>query len=106
MGLITINKPSGKIKRKTYKWLPSLIRWAVVILMVDDFPGKILKKSDDDCRKWIESDRIDEGLLISDEKKSNNEIIREEFLYKRSLSKRIQNLQTIRKHFILIVKKR
>jgi hypothetical protein len=76
--------------------------------MIDDSLGfgKILKKSDDDCRTWIESDRTDEGLIISDEKKSNNEIIREEFLYKRSLSKRIQNLQNIRKYSILIVKKR
>jgi len=76
--------------------------------MSDDFSpgfGKILKKSDDDCRTWIGSERIDEASIISDEKKSNTEIIRDEFLDKRSLSKRIQNWQNIRKYSILIVKK-
>ncbi len=77
--------------------------------MTDDFSpgfGKILKKSNEDCGTWIESERIDEVLMISDEKKSNNEIIRDEFIDKRSLSRRILNWQSIRKYSIFIVKKR
>ncbi len=68
--------------------------------------GKTLKTSNDDYRTGVESGTIDEVSIISPEKISNNEIIREEFLEKRSWFKRIINWQNIRKNSISIVKKR
>jgi hypothetical protein len=67
---------------------------------------KIFKKSGDDSRTRIENERMNDGFIIPEEKKSKNELIREEFLNKRSLSKRIQNWQNIRKYSFLNVKKR
>jgi hypothetical protein len=58
---------------------------------------KIFKKSGDDSRTRIENERMNDGFIIPEEKKSKN---------KRSLSKRIQNWQNIRKYSFLNVKKR
>lgn len=72
------------------------------------FPNfeKKLEKSNDDYRTKVESQTIDEVSIHSREKKSNNEIIREEFLEKRSLFKRIINWQNIRKNSIDTVRMR
>ena len=68
--------------------------------------GKTLKKSNDDYRMGVENGTINEGSIISPEKISNNEIIRAEFLEKRSWFKKIINWQNIRKNSINIVKTR
>ena len=68
--------------------------------------GKTLKKSNDDYRTGVENGTLDEVSIISPEKISNNEIIREEFLEKRSWFKKIINWQNIRKNSISIVKRR
>ncbi len=72
------------------------------------FPNfeKKLEKSNDDYRTKVESQTIDEVSIHSRENKSNNEIIREEFLEKRSLFKRIINWQNIRKNSIDTVRMR
>ena len=68
--------------------------------------GKTLKTSNDDYRTGVENGTLDEVSIISPEKISNNEIIREEFLEKRSWFKKIINWQNIRKNSISIVKTR
>ena len=68
--------------------------------------GKTLKTSNDDYRTGVENGALDEVSIISPEKISNNEIIREEFLEKRSWFKKIINWQNIRKNSINIVKTR
>ena len=68
--------------------------------------GKTLKKSNDDYRTGVENGTLDEVSIISPEKISNNEIIRAEFLEKRSWFKKIINWQNIRKNSISIVKTR
>lgn len=77
--------------------------------MSDDFSPvfwKNLKKLDDDRKTWMERERVNEASIISYEKKSNTDIIRDEFLFNRSLSKRILNWENIRKYSILVVEKR
>ncbi|MCZ7393974.1 MAG: hypothetical protein O8C68_02490 [Candidatus Methanoperedens sp.] len=69
-----------------------------------DFEKK-LKKSNDDYRTGVENGTIDEVSIISPEKKSKNETIREEFIEKKFWFKRILNWQNIRKKSISIVKR-
>lgn len=70
-----------------------------------DFEKK-LKNSNDHHRKGVDSGTMDEVSVLSQETKSNNGTIREEFLENRSWFKRILYWQNLRKNPISIIKRR
>ncbi len=77
--------------------------------MAEKYPlgfDKKLKNSNDDYRTRVESGTIGEVPVFSQETKSNNGTIREEFLENRSWFKRILYWQNLRKNPFSIVKRR
>lgn len=68
--------------------------------------GKTLKNSNDDYKTSFENGTLGEVSVLSQKKKSNHEIIKEEFLEKMLWYKRVLNWQSIMKIPINIVKRR